>query len=70
MNPIEQIWNEHGRQEKQHHQINTLNTLRTALILEWNNILNAVVLRHVSSMRHQIQVLITASGGHTREELW
>lgn len=65
-NPIEHMWDELGRRVRNNHQINNVNDLRNALLIEWQNIPNDVIRRLTNSMRRRIATCIRANGGHTR----
>ena len=65
LNPIEHIWDELGRRARSNHQIDTINDLRNALLLEWQHIPNALIQRYVNSMRRRILQCIRKNGGHT-----
>ena len=66
LNPIEHIWDELGRRVRTNHQINNVDDLRQALLLEWQAIPNDVIRRYVNSMRRRILECIRRNGGHTR----
>ena len=48
MNPIEHVWDELGWRARSKHQINTINDLQNALLLEWQRIPNTLILRYVN----------------------
>jgi len=60
------IWNQLGRKARANHQIDNVHGLTRALLQEWRNLANALVLRYVTSMRRRTIACIHANGGHTR----
>ena len=66
MNPIEHIWDFLGRKVRARGNVHNLRDLENALIQEWNNILNVVIRRYVSSLRGHLAACINSRGGHTR----
>ena len=65
-NPIEHVLDELWRRVLNNHQINNVNTLRNALLVEWQNIPNVVISRLTNSMSRRIATCIRDKGGHTR----
>ena len=63
MNPIEHIWDYHGRKAQARHN---LRDLENALIQEWNNIPNVVIRRYVRSMQSRLAACINSRRGHNR----
>ena len=66
MNPIEHMWDYLGRKVSARGNVHNLRDLENALIQEWNNIPNVVIIRYVRSMRGRLAACINSRGGHTR----
>lgn len=67
LNPIEHIWDELNRRVRNREQKpQNLVQLRQALQDEWNNMPQAVISRVAMSMRHRLQAVINAQGGHNK----
>ena len=67
LNPIERVWDEHGRCVRR--RVNppeSIDQLQRALTDEWNNIPQAFVMRLIGSMCLRCLAGINARAGHTR----
>ena len=69
MNMIEHIWDYLGRKVRARGNVHNHRDLENALIQEWNNIPNVVIIRYVRSMRGRFAACINSRGGHTRYRL-
>lgn len=67
MSPIEHIWDELDRRVRgRQPQPANVAQLRQALVHEWNNMPQAIIVAVMNSMRRRCQACINAQGGHTR----
>ena len=66
MNSIEHIWDYLGRNVRARGNVHNLRDLENALIQEWNNIPNVVIIRYVRSMRGRLAACINSRSGNTR----
>ena len=65
--PIEHLWDELDRRVRARRQpLRNVNDLTNALINEWNNIPQKVIVNLVLSMRRRCTACITANGSYTR----
>ena len=63
---IEHLWDELGRRVRlRQNPPETIQQLRDALVLEWNNIQEAFIQRLIGSMRRRYEVVVASMGGHT-----
>jgi hypothetical protein len=64
--PIDHFWEKLGHRVRNNHQINNVNDLRHAPLVEGQNIPNDVIRRLTNSIRRRISTCFGAKGGHTR----
>ena len=66
LSPIEQLWDQLGRQVRERHDVNNICDLERALQAEWVRIPLQVIRKLIRSMRRRGLAVLAANGGHTR----